>query len=467
MSLTRREALAGAVCSAIGVPAYVPKRTPNVLFIHTDQQFAGTVAAHGCPYVRTPNMDRLAAQGVSFHESYSADPVCCPARSAWYTGRPPSENGVVRNDTFPLEASMPDLGQWFSGRGYDSLYAGKWHIPGRPHDRSFRLLTQQHGIGEQDDISNARAVREFLRSRRPSDGPFFLSLGLLQPHDICYWVFAHTERLEAPIYPDVMPELPPIWHNLRFDEREPETFRKSWRNGAVWQHMSQWDEWQWRYYRWSYYRHVEMVDGAIGMVLDALEETKRDRDTVVVFTSDHGDGMGAHMLWQKMYFYEEVVRVPLVVSWRGHTPAGADDREHLVSGLDIAPTLCDYAGIEPMPQQRGRSLKPLVERRKVEWRDYLVSEAFTTGRMVRTATHKFIKYHGDATEQLFDMHSDRGEMQNLIGSGAADETADAMRRMLAGWEAHLVPSSAGRITDPAWNSPGSQAPSVRPSLPAT
>ena len=197
-----------------------------------------------------------------------------------------------------------------------------------------------------------------------------------------------------------------------------------------------------------------MVDGAIGMVLDALEETRRDRDTVVVFTSDHGDGMGAHMLWQKRYFYEEAARVPFIVSWRGHTPTGADDREHLVSGLDIAPTLCDYAGIEPMPLQRGRSVRPLVERRDVEWRDFLVSEAFTTGRMIRTPTHKLIKYHGDATEQLFDMRADRGEMHNLIGDRSSASTAASMRRMLAEWEAHLLPSSAGRTANPAWDRPG-------------
>lgn len=138
MRITRRETIAGAACSAIGVPAYVPRRTPNIVFIHTDQQFAGTISAHGCPHVRTPTMDRLAARGISFHESYSADPVCCPARSAWYTGRPPSENGVVRNDSFPLEASMPDLGQWFSGRGYDAVYAGKWHIPART--QTYRII---------------------------------------------------------------------------------------------------------------------------------------------------------------------------------------------------------------------------------------------------------------------------------------------------------------------------------------
>jgi len=462
--VSRREALLGAasVCVSApaaarpfaGAPAFVPKRPPNLLFIHTDQQFAGTIGAHGCPYVRTPQMDRLAASGVAFHLSYSANPVCCPARAAWYTGRPPSENGVVQNDRFPIEPDMPDLGQWLGSRGYEPLYAGKWHVTGRPHGRSFRLLTQQHGIGEHADASVARAAREMFRAHRRTDRPFFLSLGFLQPHDICYWLFAHAEPMAGLPYPDLASELPPIWPNLGFDPREPETFRKGWRAGRFWEHLSRWDEWQWRYYRWSYYRHVEMVDAHIGTVLDALEETRLDRDTVVVFTADHGDGMGAHRLWQKMYFTEEAARVPLIVAGRGRFAGGLQDRTHLVSGLDVAPTLCALAGVEAPPDSRGRSLVPLLEGRPVEWRGALVSEAGTTGRMVRTATHKLVKYHGDATEQLFDLRADPGEMRNLAGEASAVGVAAEMRRELAAWEAHLTPSAAGRIAGAAWDRPG-------------
>lgn len=307
------------------------------------------------------------------------------------------------------------------------------------------MLTHGHGLGEHGDATVARAAREVFRSHRPSDKPFFLSLGFLQPHDICYWVFAHTERMETLPYPDLERDLVPIWPNLRFDEREPESFRKYWRSSRVWEQMKQWDEWQWRYYRWSYYRHVEMVDAHIGTVLDALVETGRDRDTAVVFTADHGDGMGAHMLWQKMYFYEEACRVPFVVSWPGELAAGRHDRTHLVSGLDVAPTLCDLAGIDAPPKVRGRSLVPLLRGRPVDWRYHLVSEAATTGRMVRTAGHKLIKYQGDATEQLFDMRADRGEMDNLIGTPASEPIAADMRRLLKEWEASLEPSSVGRL----------------------
>jgi choline-sulfatase len=444
--ITRRQALSAGAALCAGAPASAARRKPNLLFIHTDQHFAGAIAAHGCADVHTPNIDRLIARGVTFHESYSANPVCCPARTAWYTGRCTSESGVVQNDRFPIEPAMPDLGQWFGARGYDALYAGKWHVTGRDFTPSFRVLSHGHGLGEHGDATVARAAREYLRSRRRTDKPFFLSLGFLQPHDICYWVFAHTEPLAALPYPDLARELPPLWPNHGFDAREPETFRKNWRMGRIRQNMERWEEWQWRYYRWSYYRHVEMVDAHIGTVLDALAESGHDRDTAIIFTADHGDGMGAHQLWQKMYFYEEAARVPFVVSWPGELEAGKQDRAHLVSGLDVAPTLCDLAGIEAPPDCRGRSLAPLLRRKPVEWRDYLVSEAATTGRMVRTAGHKFIKYQGDGTEQLLDMRADRGEMHNLAAEGSSAGVAADHRKLLKEWEAHLSPSPAGRLT---------------------
>jgi len=422
--------------TAFAAPAFHRQRPPNLIFIHTDQQHGKVVAAHGCRYVTTPNMDRLAAHGMSFRQSYSANPVCCPARAAWYTGRPPSENGVVINDRWPIVKTMPDLGQWFSARGYEAIYIGKWHVTGRPLADSFKVLTTGHGVGEHGDAAISRAAQSFLLHYR-GDKPFFLSLGFLQPHDICYWVFAHTVPLAELPFPALADELPPLWDNWDFDPREPETFRRGWRQSPAWQQISQWPKFQWRYYRWSYYRNVEMVDAQIGRVLDALEDSGLADNTVIVFTSDHGDGMGAHKLWQKMYFYEEAAQVPLIVSWPGRVAKGVQDQTHLVSGLDIAPTLCDFAGIEPPPKCRGRSLRPLLEQRSVEWRDLLVSEVAITGRMVRTPEYKLITYKGDQTDQLFDMRSDPGEMHNLAAEGKHAEIVTDLKRRLAEWESGL------------------------------
>jgi choline-sulfatase len=409
---------------------------PNIIFIHTDQQYGGMLSAHGEPFVSTPNMDRLAAEGVSFRESYSANPVCCPARAAWYTGRPSTENGVVMNDRWPLMRDMPDLGQWMGSHGYRSVYAGKWHVTGRPLRGSFDVITFGHGIGEHGDAAVARAAEGFLRSYE-GDEPFFLNLGFLQPHDICYWLFRNTLPKDECPYELVDEDLPPLPDSWQYDEREPEFFRQHWRDGGAAKHLGNWKPWQWRYYRWAYARHVEMVDAHIGRVLNSLEDSRFADNTLVVFTSDHGDGHGRHHMFSKMYFYEEAALVPMIVRFPGRTGEGIQDTDHLVSGLDVAPTLCDYAGIEAPPKARGLSLRPLVEGRRAPWREFLVSEAHRIGRMVRTPEYKFITYEGSPTEQLFDMREDRLEQLNLAAEGTHDGVVADLRKRLREWDAHL------------------------------
>lgn len=430
--------LALASAATRWAPAQARRYPPNLLFIHTDQQYVGTLSAHGCQYAHTPNMDRLAQRGTSFRLSYSANPVCCPARACWYTGRASSETGVVKN-SWPIDENLPDLGQWFSARGYEAVYAGKWHVPARNYGQSFRLINPGTGIGEHSDGSVSRAAAGFFRSYR-GDKPFFLSLGFLQPHDICYWVFEHTQRLLKLPYPQIADELPPLPDNFEYDRREPESFQKQWRQeGKTFRNA--WTELQWRYYQWAYYRSVEMADAEIGRVLEALEDTGLAEDTLVIFSADHGDGHGRHQMISKMYFYDEAAAVPFVVSWPGQVAEGVQDTEHVASGLDVAPTLCDYAGIEAPPKQRGRSLRPLLEHRTADWREFVVSEVATTGRMVRTPEYKLISYKGDETDQLFDMRADPGETKNLFGDAKfADVHADLKSR-LQDWESRLEPLS--------------------------
>ncbi|MEW6359527.1 MAG: sulfatase-like hydrolase/transferase [Planctomycetota bacterium] len=443
-AITRRRFLqAGALGAAGMVLAPRPttaqaRRPPNLLFIQSDQLSVRALSAHGCSQVRTPNMDRLIRRGVSFRLSFSANPVCCPARSCWYTGRASSETGVVLNER-KIVKDMPDLGQWFGARGYEPVYAGKWHVPGRPLDQSFRVLTCGHPVGEHGDAAISRAVEGFLLGDR-GDKPFFLSVGLLQPHDICYWAMRHMKDIGALPYPSLADQLPPLPANYQFDPREPETVRKPWRESKFWAYLRDWSELHWRYYIWSYYRHVEMVDAEIGRVLDALDDSGLAQDTVVFFSADHGDGMGCHRLIQKHYLYEQAVGVPFVVSWPGRAPEGVMDATHLVSGLDLAPTLCDYAGIEAPPKARGRSLRPLIEGKPTEWREFLVSESNIRGRMVRTSEFKLITYKGDPTEQLFDLRADPWETRNLIAEARCADVISDLKKRLDEWESRLAPA---------------------------
>jgi arylsulfatase A-like enzyme len=293
-------------------------------------------------------------------------------------------------------------------------------------------------VGEHGDATISRAAQGFFSSFG-GDKPFFLSLGFLQPHDICYWAWFHKEKMGELPYPDLADKLPPLPGSYVFDPKEPETFRKVWREGKNWAFLHDWTDLQWRYYIWSYYRHVEMVDAEIGRVLDALEDSGLAENTLVVFTADHGDGMGCHKTVQKSFLYDEAAAVPFVVSWPGRIAEGVQDTTHLVSGLDFAPTLCDYAGIEAPPKARGRSLRPLLEQKPTEWREFVVSESFIRGRMVRTPEYKLITYKDDPTEQLFDMKADPWEIHNLIDDPKHAGVVTDLKKRLSEWESKLEP----------------------------
>jgi arylsulfatase A-like enzyme len=454
--VTRRQFLqtsaAGAAAAAVGLgasrsfgaPAVGKPPRPNILFINTDQQGLDTLSAYGCPDVCTPNMDRLARRGTSFMQSYCADPVCCPSRTSWFTGRPPAENGVVLNSV-PLVANMPDLGQLFGQAGYQAFYAGKWHVPERDVTQSFHALPAGLGQGELGDAGVSRAAQGFLRNYRESD-PFFLTLGFLQPHDVCYWIMQHHREIGALPYPELAGHLPELPANFQFDPREPELIQK---RRAAGRKAGGWSELHWRYYLWSYYRHVEMADAEIGRVLDALDDSPHAQNTLIVFTADHGEGRARHQMVTKGFLYDSAAMVPLVIAWPGNVAENHRDTSHLVSGLDFAPTVCDYARVAPPPKARGRSLRPLLESAATTWREFVISSSAITGRMVRTADFKYIGYSDGPTVQLFDMQNDSWETRNVAGESKYDATLADHRKLLADWEAPFDVAPVAESQKPA------------------
>jgi len=184
---------------------------------------------------------------------------------------------------------------------------------------------------------------------------------------------------------------------------------------------------QWRLHRWAYCRLTERVDREIGQVLQALRDSGLEDDTLVVFSSDHGDHDGAHRLEHKSTFYEEAARVPFIVSYQGVTKPGLVDGTHVVSsGLDLIPTLCDFAGIAVPPELPGRSVRALAEGCDPgPWRPFVVSETHY-GRMVCSGRYKYCVYEsGEQRESLVDLVADPGEMHNLA---AAPEQAPVLQQ---------------------------------------
>lgn len=405
---------------------------PNVLLIICDQLSWNAISSHGCKWAQTPNLDRLISNGVSFVESHSTNPVCSPARSSIITGRMPVETGVISNSR-PIHASVPNIGQWLSPKGYDAVYCGKWHLPGgRPHNTAgFRVLPAGGGQGDLMDNSVARLSANFIANHN-GDKPFLLISSLLQPHDICYWAIQNRDLVppDTP-FAELGPPLPALPPNNKSRPMAPAKLASC--RGPDFSNE------QWRYYRYIYFRQVEMLDHDVGRIFTALEQTGKADNTLVIFTSDHGEGGGRHSHVQKWYPYEEGVKVPLVLSYPGKVRRNVLDSTHLVSGVDIVPTICDYAGVTPPPHMRGFSLRPLLEGTPSEWRDFVSTEHHFIGRMVRTTRFKYVRYDKDPVEQLFDMEADPWEMTNLYQDPAHADIVRAHRERLDQWTAGLIP----------------------------
>jgi arylsulfatase A-like enzyme len=429
---------AGAVAAGLTQPARAAEAPalsgakPNFLFIICDQLGLDAISAHGCPDVHTPNIDRLVRRGVTFRESHSTNPVCSPARSSLFTGRMPVETGVISNNR-AIHPSCPNMGQWLATAGYDSYYCGKWHVPdGYPTEiAGFNVLPVGAGQGDLVDTVVSRWSESFLKSRNRTK-PFCFVASLMQPHDICYWAIQGPrlvpEKLPFEALAGKLPDLPP---NNKSRPRAPAKLDRMVYTGFS-------DE-QWHYYLYVYYRQVEMVDADIGRILDALDDSGQADNTIVILTSDHGEGRGRHSHVQKWYPYEESVKVPMIVSCSGQVAEGLVDEEHLISGLDVMCTMSDYAGLDAPPDSKGRSLRPLLEQKPTTWREFVSSEHHIDGRMLRTAQYKYVRYAGDPVEQLFDMNADPWEMRNRYDDPTLADVIRDHRKMLDAWEASLKP----------------------------
>jgi arylsulfatase A-like enzyme len=410
----------------------------NILLIFTDQQHIDTIAAGGCRHLQTPALDRLKNNGVSFTQSYSANPVCSPARSCVFTGRTSSETAVYVNGR-PIRSDIPNLGQWFSQQSnYETFYAGKWHLP-RTYTSDipgFKVInTGIGGFGYLCDTAMSRACEGFLRNRSKSK-PFLLVASFMQPHDICEWLRLNMENPQEIRYPQLAGKFPELPDNFVFDENEPGAIRK--RRLGNEPFKGKWNKEQWRYYRWSYYRNIEHLDAEIGRILQALEYGGYAKDTLIVLTSDHGEGLAHHQMVRKNTLYDEAAKVPLLFSWPGHILENRTDTTQPASGLDIMPTLCDYAGIKSPQNMRGRSLRSILEGRSVSTDNFIVTDVSSnTGRMLRTPSFKYITYKDDSVEQLFDMRTDPGETKNLAASSRYALVLSEHRKMLRDWESRL------------------------------
>ncbi len=465
--MKRRDFLktAGAGVLAGGALARAEGRSParpNIVYIYTDQQSATMMSCAGNRWLKTPGMDHIARNGIRFTRAYTTNPVCSPARVSLMTGRfpgffrddkgrvPRENRGSMRIRNMPDEVKDTTIAAFLKKAGYDLVYGGKKHLPPPLSPRR---------LGFQDITNDSRAklaetAAAFIRT--PHGKPYFMVLSFINPHDICYMAirdFATSgndkqirdrAKVENRLLDRAleMPEgvtekeffekhCPPVPPNLEPQKDEPEAIRllvdrRQFRRKA----RESYTDKDWRRHRFAYCRLTEFVDEHVQTVLAALKESGQEKNTLVMFSSDHGDMDAAHRMEHKSTLYEEAANIPFVAMWKGHIPAGQVDNTHLVSnGLDLLPTVCDYAGIEGVADPRGRSLRPLFEGKDMPWRKTLGMES-EVGRMVVSGDgYKYTRY--DTTgreEQLLDLNRDPHETTHFTGDPTCATKLAALRK---------------------------------------
>ncbi len=416
----------------------------------------------GNSFTKTPALDRLAERGVRFTRAYCGFPQCSPARAALMTGLYPNKTGIGIQSDFRmlgdrtverLDKTLPSIGTVFKEAGYQTGYVGKWHLsPEEPPDdirdygmdflsplpefRSKQRPLEENGkaliAGFCDpnpmwrgDMSKAAIA--FIDRSCQQDAPFLLFYSDYRPHP-AYFLPEEDFRRFAP-------ETVQLWPNLHDDlEGKPLTQRRLRErilgglkpSDAAWSKIIQ-----------HYAAMVSATDHQIGLVYEALERNKIVDNTIVVFVSDHGDTCGAHGFWSKgVIAYEELIRIPMIMSWPGHFQANAACTE-LVCLMDVLPTLAEVTGTQiDLRRIDGRSLAPFLSGRTPEGRrEHLLimhhgnMYGLCTMRAVVGKRYKYVYYSYD-TGEVYDLKADPSEMHNLINDPSGQQTAAAMHEQL-------------------------------------
>lgn len=416
---------------------------PNIVFIITDDQRWDWLGAAGHPLLRTPNIDRLAAEGALFTNFFTTTPLCSPSRASFLTGQYPHTHGVINNDKLGLDVISHTL-MTFPRRlretGYETAFIGKWHMglddsrrPGFDHWISFKgqglyidpvvnINGASHQLtGYMTDFLNDEAVKFVERDRSE---PFLLVLS----HKAVHYPFIPAPRHDT-LYSDVeyVPpavdesdlagkpmlrrEIPPFDH-FQLEGVAPEPVQPRRGRGRDQTSILR-----------DQMRTLMSVDEGVGLLLDALARTDRLDNTLIIFTSDNGYLLGEHgRFTDKRFAYDESIRIPFVLRYPPLVE-GRSRIDEMSLNVDVAPTLLELAGVEPVTRMHGWSLLPLLRGEDVEWREAFLAEHFLekvvpaapAWKAVRTDEWKYIHYPDlEGMDELYNLKEDPRETRNLI-----------------------------------------------------
>ncbi|MEM9365705.1 MAG: sulfatase [Planctomycetota bacterium] len=467
---------------AVTTSVYADDARPNIVFIFTDDHCEQALSAYDPSKISTPNLDRIANEGMRFNRCYVTNAICGPSRAVIQTGKYSHINGFIRNgNTF--DGNQPTFAKMLQANGYQTAVIGKWHLKSTPQGFDYydvlkgqgpyynppmltaggdgKPVTKPH-TGYTTDIITDKTLR-WLEEGRQGDKPFMIMYQHKAPH---------RNWMPGPKYlnwlDDVtIPEPETLWDDYsgRTQSASKQTMTISQHLNPrdlkltglgtmnaeqiqVWEAaygpknqafeearamMSEKEIIQWKYQRYvkDYLRCVKSVDDGVGRVLDYLEESGLADNTIVIYSSDQGWYLGDHGWFDKRWMYEESLKTPLLVRWPGVTEAGSTS-DAIVSNLDFAETFLDLAGVDVPADMQGRSLVPLLQGETPEdWRKtfyyhyYENPGGHNVARHygVTNGRHKLIRFYALQNQplndwELFDLQADPNELESVHGNPA-------------------------------------------------
>lgn len=454
-AISRRGFLASVAGAAAGVAVEDEPRRPNIVIMMTDDQRADAMSCAGHPFLRTPNMDRIAREGLRFRNAFVTNSLCAPSRATLLTGVYSHTHGVTDNKDRAINPALPILPEMLRAAGYEVAFCGKSHVSGALRDRQWDYYFGFKGQGRylkpliaegvdgkdvaydgyMDDVVTDHAISWLKRKR---DRPFCLFLWFKAPHRSWERAPRHAE-----LFKDVRVPVPHTWNDDKLGwPGKPQAFVKADNKFGNAPDVVSFEK-----VIKDYCATLTAVDENVGKVLAALNEIGALDDTAILYTSDNGFFLGEWHLYDKRLMHEPSIRVPWLIRYPRRIQPGTIS-DAMVLNVDIAPTVLEIAGVPRPGHLHGRSTAPLFSGKPTPWRkdwlyeyfEYPAVHSVRKNRGVRTERYKLIHYFEEPQEwELYDLLMDPGEERNLAG----DPRYAPLRKRLQERIARLVRETGG------------------------
>ena len=425
---------------------------PNIIYIMADDHAAHAMSCYGSYRNKTPNLDRIAAEGVRLDNCFCTNSICTPSRAAILTGKYPHMNGVITFNALP--ANQVTFPQMLRNSGYYTAMVGKWHLDCEPTGFDYwNVLPGQGKYNDPDFIDNGdeRVIPGYVTDiitdlslavleSRPKDRPFCVLTHHKAPHDM--W---ESDDKHASMFEDLdIPEPETLFDD--YGSRATAVRQSTQGIGATSPGHTVYEretghiadpirrkKAQYQEYMKRYLRCVASIDDNVGRILDYLDEHDLAKDTIIIYTSDQGFFLGEHGWYDKRFMYEESLRMPFVVRFPREIPPGAVD-DHIILNTDFAATLLDYAGGKPDPGMQSESFRMILsgedpdDWRTVMYYRYYRSHFNTPSHWgVRTQRYKYIYYNMSMEHELYDLSVDTREVRNVYGDLEYSDVSRCLR----------------------------------------